>query len=87
MWDTNDESSIPKSKGIDLDNLPTGYLYKYDTLVTGSGGAMNLVKIFREKGLSDDKIKEIVEMTLSDGLKTDTIFYPLHRFKEINNVK
>lgn len=82
MWDTNDESSFPKSKNIDLDNLPSGYLYKVNNVVTGVGGAKEFVKLFREQGLNNNLISNLIEITLSDGIKTDTVFYPLSQFKE-----
>lgn len=76
-----------KENSIDLDDLPTGYLFKFGYIMTGKGGAENIVKSLREKGSNDTFIANNLEMTLTEGLRTDTIFYPIVMFKEKKNVK
>ena len=63
------------------DKIKEGYLYQMGTspymIISGQGGAINYGNRLEELGFSNEQIEEDIQITETEGIRTDTVFVPI----------
>lgn len=63
------------------DKIKEGYLYQFGTspymIISGQGGAINYGEELQKMGFSNEQIEEDIQITETEGIRTDTVFVPI----------